>query len=176
MTSEHSPTLDVAPPDRAAMIAANVNPDTGLATDYLNHFNEAIMLIGLVPDMPDVIDDLAGWAPKSYARHFQESRFQGRDVAVAAYAHAPAGTRRRFLALISDLDTTMLDAVARLEGLDRADPHVGVEAEAALALLHPLVERASAIINGTDTGAALDIDEADPNAAQAAIDALFDAA
>ena len=31
---------------RAAKLrAANINPRTGLATDYLNHFNEAIMLL-----------------------------------------------------------------------------------------------------------------------------------
>ena len=28
----------------AELKAANINPQTGLATDYLNHFNEAIML------------------------------------------------------------------------------------------------------------------------------------
>jgi hypothetical protein len=28
----------------AVLKAANINPKTGLATDYLNHFNEAIML------------------------------------------------------------------------------------------------------------------------------------
>jgi hypothetical protein len=27
----------------AELKAANINPQTGLATDYLNHFNEAIM-------------------------------------------------------------------------------------------------------------------------------------
>ncbi|MDP3655070.1 MAG: hypothetical protein Q8R67_25705, partial [Rhodoferax sp.] len=37
---------------RAALLrAANINPRTGLATDYLNHFNEAIMLLEMVPDM-----------------------------------------------------------------------------------------------------------------------------
>lgn len=38
---------------RAALLrAANINPRTGLATDYLNHFNEAIMLVlpgGAIP-------------------------------------------------------------------------------------------------------------------------------
>ena len=38
---------------RAARLrAANINPRTGLATDYLNHFNEAIMLLEMIPDMP----------------------------------------------------------------------------------------------------------------------------
>jgi len=31
---------------RESLVAANINPATGLATDYLNHFNEITMLIG----------------------------------------------------------------------------------------------------------------------------------
>ena len=36
------------------LLAANVNPATGLATDYLNLFNEAIMLFEMGLDMPDM--------------------------------------------------------------------------------------------------------------------------
>jgi len=32
----------------AELLAANINPRTGLATDYLNHFNEAIMLLEMI--------------------------------------------------------------------------------------------------------------------------------
>ena len=30
-----------------------VHPVTGLATDYLNHYNEIVMLLDLVPSMPE---------------------------------------------------------------------------------------------------------------------------
>ena len=36
----------------------NINTSKLLATDYLNHFNEVIMLIEMVPDMPDIIEDV----------------------------------------------------------------------------------------------------------------------
>ncbi|WP_213030289.1 hypothetical protein, partial [Acinetobacter baumannii] len=53
---------------RAAQLkAANINPRTGLATDYLNHFNEAIMLLEMVPDMPECAEDFLAWTPLSYA-------------------------------------------------------------------------------------------------------------
>ena len=43
---------------RAAQLrAANINPRTGLATDYLNHFNEAIMLLEMITDMPECAED-----------------------------------------------------------------------------------------------------------------------
>ena len=39
--------------DRAELQAANINPRTGLATDYLNHFNEAVMLLEMIPAYPE---------------------------------------------------------------------------------------------------------------------------
>jgi hypothetical protein len=31
----------------------NINQSTLLATDYLNRFNEVVMMIEMIPDMPD---------------------------------------------------------------------------------------------------------------------------
>ena len=63
---------------RAAQLrAANINPRTGLATDYLNHFNEAIMLLEMVPDMPECAEDFLSWQPLSYAEHFMGFQLQG---------------------------------------------------------------------------------------------------
>ena len=57
--------------------AANINPRTGLATDYLNMFNEAVMLLEMIPDMPECAEDFLGWQPLSYAEHFTAIQFQG---------------------------------------------------------------------------------------------------
>ena len=71
---------------RAAQLrAANINPRTGLATDYLNHFNEAIMLLEMIPDMPECAEDFLGWQPLSYSEHFTASNFKARDLAIEAY-------------------------------------------------------------------------------------------
>src|SRR5215813_15225223 len=72
---------------------ANINPNTGLATDYLNHFNEAIMLLDLVATMPECLTDLMAWAPMSYEEHFASSRFKDRGLAVAAYQAADPAAR-----------------------------------------------------------------------------------
>ena len=61
--------------------AANINPRTGLATDYLNHFNEAVMLLEMIPDMPECAEDFLGWQPLSYCEHFTASNFKARDLA-----------------------------------------------------------------------------------------------
>jgi len=62
-------------PDVAQLTAANINPRTGLATDYLNHFNEAIMLLEMIPDMPECMTDFLERQPLSYREHFAASNF-----------------------------------------------------------------------------------------------------
>ena len=73
------------PIDPARLAAANINPKTGLATDYLNHFNEAIMLLDLLPGMPECIVELIGWEPMDYEEHFASSHFKDKELAIAAY-------------------------------------------------------------------------------------------
>jgi len=164
--------------DPASLRAANVNPVSYLATDYLNHFNEVIMLLGLVPDMPDLLEEVKLWQPKSYARHFVDSNFQGRDVAVAAYEAAPRPVRQRFDSVVASADTLLLDTIDRIGRLSPEAPSFKIEVEDAVNALHALVERASGIVNSAEIASEVDeeIDECDPHAAQNAIDALFDAA
>ena len=60
----------VQPFDPAQLAAANINPATGLATDYLNHFNEAIMLLDLVPAHAGLHRGPDEWRVMSYREHF----------------------------------------------------------------------------------------------------------
>ena len=86
-------------PSDARLAAANINPSTGLASDYLNHFNEAIMLLEMLSSCPDCLDDFLGWRPMSYREHFEASRVKGRSLAIAAYEvrqPKPARRPRRF--------------------------------------------------------------------------------
>ena len=79
---QEMPPTDDAAAHAQRLIEANINPRTGLATDYLNHFNEAIMLLEMVPDLPECIDDFLGWEPMSYREHFEASNFKARDLEI----------------------------------------------------------------------------------------------
>lgn len=72
-----------------------VHPHTGLATDYLNHYNEIVMLLELVEDMPECIEDALDWKPKSYEQHFRDSGLAIADGVIAAYRAAPPPTVTR---------------------------------------------------------------------------------
>lgn len=131
----------------AALAAANINPATGLATDYLNHFNEAIMLLEMIPAMPECADDFLSWQPLSYSEHFIASNFKGRDLAIAAYASAPVAIRTKFDKVCETM-TSILLAIRDAVQQSTRDATKMRLAEQALAWLKPLVAQAGAIING----------------------------
>jgi hypothetical protein len=154
--------------DRARLVEANINPLTGLATDYLNHFNEAIMLLELAPRIPECIEDFCAWQPLSYCAHFAASSFKERDLAIAAYENADPALRRRLDELADGMNAILLAAAAAM----RAEPHaLSLLAEDALARLRPLVARAGAVIHGAETAVA---EASEAQATRAALDALFE--
>ena len=133
---------------RAALLrAANINPRTGLATDYLNHFNEAIMLLEMVPDMPECAEDFLTWTPLSYAEHFWASNFKARDLAIEAYECADPKVRADFDKLTTTM-TSILTAVGKAMREAQQDKTRATLAEQATAWVKPLVALAGGVING----------------------------
>ena len=130
-----------------ALRAANINPRTGLATDYLNHFNEAIMLLEMIPDMPECAEDFLTWCPLSYCEHFMASNFRGRDLAIEAYEAADTEIRAEFDNLTSTM-TSILTAVGAAMRVTQRDKTRAVLAEQATGWVKPLVALAGGIING----------------------------
>lgn len=154
----------VRPAGCVASDIPNINPDTRLSTDYLNHFTEAIMVLEMVSAMPECQNDLRSWRPKTYVEHFATSRFTQRDKVIAAYQAADPKVRRA-------LDSTA-DALNRALA-EICDLVLAKQIRPAGALpqrqdgLKPLMARLAAIINGTGTGTA------NGAGSQAAVDALF---
>lgn len=153
---------------REALQAANIHPETGLATDYLNHFNEVVMLMDMLSDMPDCAEDVLAWQPCGYVEHFRRSSFAARDLAVAAYGAAPKAVRAYLETIVLQIDAE----VARAQTLLEADASAQACAEIARLAneeIRPLIGAASGAIHGR-------IDAAEPDedaSAQADIDALF---
>jgi hypothetical protein len=131
----------------AELRAANINPRTGLATDYLNHFNEAVMLLEMIPDMPACAEDFLVWQPLSYAEHFTASNFKARDLAIAAYNAADARIRAEFDGVTSAM-TSILTAVSSAMRKATQNKTRARLAEEATGWVKPLVTQAGGIING----------------------------
>jgi hypothetical protein len=140
---------------RAAQLrAANINPRTGLATDYLNHFNEAVMLLEMIPDMPECAEDFLGWQPLSYSEHFMASNFKARELAIEAYDSADTAIRTEFDKVTSAM-TSILTAVGDAMRQAQQDKTRARLAEQAIGWVKPMVAQAGGIING---GSEADVD------------------
>ncbi len=147
-----------------ALAAANIHPESGLATDYLNHFNEVVMLLEMLGDMPDMAEEVLDWAPCGYAEHFRRTGYAGADTVIAAWGAAPHALKAHFETIIAALDDALGDAQTRLREQD-------VAGAAALAAtdIEPLLAAARAAVNGRIEGDGVD----DQSADQAEVDALF---
>lgn len=69
-----------------ARAADLVNSSSGIANDFLNHFNEVLLLIENMPVLlPEMLDDLMGWKPRTYVGYFEASNLPGRFRALEIY-------------------------------------------------------------------------------------------
>ena len=136
----------------AELAAANINPRTGLATDYLNHFNEAVMLLDMIPDMPDCAQDFLDWRPLSYAEHFSASNFHARDLAIVAYHEADPAVRAAFDGITTAMTTILTAVAAAMREARHASSWIDL-ARLATVSVKPMVAMAGGIINGVAVAA-----------------------
>ena len=104
LSEDHNADFESAGADSLESRAmALVNPASGLANDFLNVYNEILMLIELLPTMPELADDIAAWRPASYRAYFMQSPLPGSDQALAVYAGLDPGFRALFEANVEKL-------------------------------------------------------------------------
>jgi hypothetical protein len=153
--------------DPAWLAETNINPVTGLATDFLNHFNEAVMVLEMLPMAPECADDFLRWQPMSYCEHFAASRLKHRDIVIAAYEAADPAARAELNAIADNMNAIL---TATRNGIRRGlSPQTTADlAEEVAWYLKPMIARAGAVINGEPAG------PAGQAIAQTAVDALFD--
>jgi len=136
----------------ARAVGSNVNEKTLLATDYLNHINEIIMLLEIVPDAPECLDDCKAWAPMEYTEHFRNSGIADRELAIEAYPYSPPQYKAPFDQLVREMNRLIAISIKRLDvmlaaGNEEQTRHVAARASQNL---QDLIGQASAIIHGDD--------------------------
>jgi hypothetical protein len=190
MTEEENASANSVPDTwREKVKGTLINPDTLLATDYMNHFNEVMMLVEMLPDMPDMLPDCVGWQSKTYPEHFIQIGLDYGPLAAEAYRHVPSSIKVPF-----ELTVAQLNAVIHLT-VKRAAASIAIDAldemrrsvSAGTIAMRKLSETLSGIINGSkqtidqdDIDAIMDASNDDvgpastaPNGSQDDIDKLF---
>jgi len=122
------------------------------------------MLFGMLPDMPELLDEVDKWRFMTYVEHFETSGLDFAPLAIEIYPFAPAPLRARFENLAGRIRLYIENARHALHKIYAAG-EIKKFAEAALVAsmdLQKMVDEGSAIVHGHDS--ALD---------QQAIDKLF---
>jgi hypothetical protein len=137
---------------RERVKGTTIDPGTLLSTDYFNLFNEVIMLLGMLGDMPDMLDEVAGWKFKTYEQHFAESGLAFAPLAIEAYPHAPPSAKEHFDRTIQRMHDTVEEAKMLLaDARDQGDTEMLADLAINYSMiLQQLVDTGSAIIHGLD--------------------------
>ena len=131
---------------------SNVNDQTLLATDYLNHFNEVVMLLEMLPDMPEMIEDVKRWKPKPYQDHFRISTIADKELAIEAYDHVPKRYREPFDTTVDQINRLIITSIQRLEAdIGRGEPELlRANAKSLSRIIQRLMDVAGGIIHGSE--------------------------
>jgi hypothetical protein len=134
-----------------------VNPVSGLANDYLNLFNELVMMLEQIPQIPELLDELVAWRPVSYREYFKNSKLPGRHSALAAYERLNPSFRRRFETFVAELDVVALASVASVrrqfrDGVPQDMGRVNTMCTRAGEKLRIILIRASRLVNYANLG------------------------
>jgi hypothetical protein len=144
--------------DRAAAL---INPQSGLANDYLNIFNEIVMLLELLPEAPSLAEDIAQWRPVSYAEYFARSALPDRHRVLTAYEQLDPAVRALFDRTSRDLARMTRALCATVSDIAHRDPANSALlsracAEAARSI-HGTLERLAYIVNSGREGVGHDM-------------------
>ena len=136
---------------REKIRGSNINEQTLLATDYLNHFNEIVMLLEMVPDMPELLEEAKEWKPMGYQDHLLASTFSDKALAADAYDNVPKKYKQPFEQTIGQLDNLIATAIERIEAdMEHGDDNLLRENAGALSkVIQRLMDVAGGIIHGS---------------------------
>jgi len=159
---------------RSHVPGTNINESTLLASDYLNHFHELVMLLEALSSEPEgFANDLLSWRPLTYEEHFSQSGFRDKNLAIAAYRRAPTKVRARFDDAVARLHGEALTVVASVGAELNSGRDLDKACRDAATRLRILIDQANSIANGEYSSERDNSESQGEASGQAAIDALF---
>jgi hypothetical protein len=129
----------------------NIDEKTMLATDYLNNFNEIVMLLEMIPDMPEMLDEVKEWHPKPYQDHFRDSTIAEKELAIEAHDYVLDIYREPFEQTVEQINSMIASTIQRLEKniTDGETDVLRANAQTLSRMIQRLMDMASGIIHGS---------------------------
>lgn len=134
---------------RAHVPGTNINEQTLLASDYLDHFHDlATRFERLSTEKTGITEEFIRWRPMGYEEHFAQSNSGDKDLAIAAYRRAPAEIRERFDDAAARLQAEALRLISRVGKAVNGPADFAKTCSDAAARLSVSIGEAEAIANG----------------------------
>ena len=146
---------------RMKVADTNIDPRSLLSTDYFNSFNSVVMILDMLPDAPELLDEVEQWQFIDYIEHFKTSGLDFADLAIEVYPFAPPQWRDAFEHKVNGIREVIEDVAKtlrlRLDAEERdAFAHI---ARTTAAKLRTMMEEGNAIVHGNSTSSQADIDK-----------------
>lgn len=132
-----------------ALSAINVNLSTGFATNYLNHYVEILLLLEMLPSMPECVEDISMWQPISYADHVRQSGLPKSELVLEAFEHSDAKRRQMLSDLTNEVDNEVLRYIEQAENAVASgnNEQTMMVSQEAKEVLTPMLEKISGAIS-----------------------------
>jgi hypothetical protein len=155
------PEIDKFEEFRAKVAGTNIDQRSLLSTDYFNTFNSVLMVIEMLPDAPDLLEEVEQWEFYDYAGHFRHSGLDFAELAIEAYQYCPQELREAFERKINGMRILLEESAHMLRRLyDAGELQVfAVIARTTSGLIRSMMEEGNGIIHGTNTLVQNDIDK-----------------
>jgi hypothetical protein len=89
-----------------------VNPSSGIANDFLNQYNEILLLVENLPILlPEMIEELLAWKSRTYEEYFQTSPLMGGHLAIEIYQALDGAFRETFETQIAKINVLARKAI-----------------------------------------------------------------
>ncbi len=130
-----------------------VNQSSGIANDFLNQYNEVLLLVeNLHVLIPDMVEDLLAWKPKTYREYFSYSPLPGGALAIEIYYCLDPSFRKKFEAQIAKMNKLAYKAIAVISEQTRDTGELNAEDTALFCRqiskkLRAEIERSNMLIN-----------------------------
>ena len=146
---------------RQRVAGTNIDQRSLLSTDYFNTFNSVVRVLEMLPDAPELLEEVEAWKFYDYVEHFKASGLDFAELAIEAYPYAPPDLREAFEKKINAMRIFIEESRHMLRRLYDAGEikTFSTVARMAAVLFLGMMEDGNAIVHGSNASTQTDIDK-----------------
>jgi len=146
---------------RRRVADTNIDIRSLLSTDYFNTFNSVVMILDVLPDAPELLEEIERWKFMDYIEHFRASGLNFSNLAIEVYPYSPQELREAFERKANGIRIIIEELPRTLRRLLNAG-ETGAFADISRSMatqLRLMMEEGNSIVHGSRASTQADIDK-----------------